>query len=177
MSYNEQPAWQPPGQPAPKRHRRWPWYTLAAVIVVIVVAAVSTSGGNTGSTTGGGTTTAPLTSGDPASPAGQVAITTAPTPPAANDTVVYTITGGHAQDITYIAPGGNVQESQVTDRTALPWTQSFTVPAGTEGLTMELTAQNAGGGTIGCTITVNGKAVASNSSSGEYAVVSCSGSS
>lgn len=93
----------------------------------------------------------------------------------AGDVVVYTITGGHSTDITYIAPG-SFQTSQITDRTALPWSKSFTLVSDSESTAYELSAQNAAGGTIGCSITVDGSVVASNSSSGEYAVVECSAS-
>lgn len=179
MSYQpEQPAWQqptpPPVQPpAPKRRPRWPWWIGGLVVALIVIAAIA--GGNTG---GGGTSTStPLTPGDPGSSSSApltIAATTAaanPPPAPTTDTIVYTVTGGHAQDITWIGP--DLQESQITDRTVLPWSKTFTAPAGTGGLGMSLDAQNAGGGTIGCSITVDGKVVASNSSSGQYALVVC----
>ena len=162
--YQGQLAWQygqlpqPPAPVMPKKRRRWPWITLGAVIVVIVIVSLSNSGnsGNTGSRSGA---PAPVTSA--AAPA--------------QDTIVYTITGGHSSDITFMEPGEGVQESQITDRTALPWTKTWTLdPSSYEQFTLSIEAQNASGGTIGCSIAVNGKVVAQNSSSGEYAVVTCS---
>lgn len=165
----DQPAWQPTGLPPrpPKKRRRWPWISLGAVVLLIVVISVST-GGKGGS---GTSTSTPLTPGA-GSPASQVAATTAP----AQDTIVYTVTGGHASDITYAQPGESFQQSQLTDRTALPWSKTWTVaPDGYSSITLSIVAQNAGGGTIGCQISINGKTVASNSSTGEYAVVDCAG--
>lgn len=97
--------------------------------------------------------------------------TSAPPVVSDTDTVTYTVTGRSAGTITYENAGGDA--SQVTDTTRLPWTVSFTVPAGSEGF-LYVSAQNAGGGTIGCSISVNGQAVKQNTSSGTYAIVDCS---
>jgi hypothetical protein len=127
----------------------------------------------------GRTPTATAPANSPAQqPAAQPTTTTvAPAPPPApvQDTIVYTITGGHAGNITYIQPGESFQESQITDRTKLPWSKTWTLdPSGYEQFGLTIEAQNSGGGTIGCSITVDGKVIAQNSSSGEYAVVTCS---
>ena len=98
-------------------------------------------------------------------------LTVEPAPTPASDTVAYTVTGHRAGTITYQNGDGNA--SQVTDTTKLPWTVSFTVPAGTEGF-LYVSAQNAGSGTIGCSISVNGQVVKQNSSTGMYAIVECS---
>jgi hypothetical protein len=187
--FAEQPAWvsgqfPPPNMPAPapKKRRRWPWITVGAVVVVIVVAAITGNSGNksTGnSAPSAGTPTATAPANSPAQqPAAQPTTTTvAPAPPPApvQDTIVYTITGGHAGNITYIQPGESFQESQITDRTKLPWSKTWTLdPSGYEQFGLTIEAQNSGGGTIGCSITVDGKVIAQNSSSGEYAVVTCS---
>lgn len=94
-----------------------------------------------------------------------------PTAPAV-DTVVYTVTGRSAGAITYENSTGDT--SQVTDTTRLPWKVSFTEPAGTEGF-LYVSAQNAGSGTIGCSISINGQVVKQNTSTGAYAIVDCSG--
>lgn len=88
-----------------------------------------------------------------------------------DDTVTYTITGHRSGTITYTNAGGDI--SQVTDTTKLPWTISFTVPAGTEDF-LSVSAQNAGSGTIGCSISINGQVAKQNTSTGTYAIVDCS---
>ena len=168
--------------PAPKKRRRWPWITLGAVVAVIVVAGIAgNNGGNGSSNKPAPAAATPSPTAAATSPAQQAAAkpttTVAPAPPPApaQDTIVYTITGGHASDITYVQPGESFQESQITDRTALPWSKTWTLdPSGYEQFSLTIEAQNAGGGTIGCSITVDGKVIAQNSSSGEYAVVTCS---
>ncbi|HEY4455088.1 MAG TPA: MmpS family transport accessory protein [Pseudonocardiaceae bacterium] len=181
--FAEQPAWmsgqlpQPPA-PSPKKRRRWPWITLGAVVIVIVIAATAGNSGNknTGNPAPSAATSAAASpaQGAAAQPTTS-AVAAAPPAAPAQDTIVYTVTGGHAGDITYISPGESVQESQLTDRTALPWSKTWTLdPSGYEQFSLTIEAQNAGGGTIGCSITVNGKVIAQNSSSGEYSVVTCS---
>lgn len=177
----EQPAWQQPPnpqyQPGPPKKKasktaKIVFSIAGALIILVVIAGIVGGGGSTSpSTSTSPTQAAPLTSSDLGSPAGQVAAATTITTTANDDTVVYTITGKSSTDITYISP--DLQESQITDRTALPWSKTFTVPAGTAGLGMSLDAQNAEGGTISCSISVNGKVVVSNSSSGQYALVMC----
>jgi hypothetical protein len=97
--------------------------------------------------------------------------TSAPATISDTDTVTYSITGRSAGTITYENAGGDT--SQLTDTTRLPWTVSFTVPAGTEGF-LYVSAQNAGSGTIGCSISVNGQVQKQNTSTGTYAIVDCS---
>ena len=91
--------------------------------------------------------------------------------PDATDLVTYTVTGAATDMITYANGSGNI--AQVTDLTGLPWTAHFSVPAGTEGF-LSVSAQNAGYGQIGCSISINGQVVARNTSTGQYAVVECS---
>lgn len=96
-----------------------------------------------------------------------------PAPPeGGSQQVVYTVNGESAMNVTY---GANGQTSQQTNPT-LPWTTSG--PAeGSFGF-YSLTAQNGqSGGEISCRIEVGGKVLAENTSSGPYAVVTCSGTS
>jgi hypothetical protein len=90
------------------------------------------------------------------------------------NTVVYTLSGQVADNIEYAVPG-TAQEAQLADRTSLPWSKSFTVPAGTTYFSTNITAQNAGSGTIACSISVNGKVVATQSASGAHVPVTCFG--
>lgn len=100
---------------------------------------------------------------------------TSPSTPASStaaDAVVYTVTGKRAGTITYQNSNGDA--SQVTDTTKLPWTYSFTEPFGARGF-LYVSAQNAGTGSIECSISVNGQVVKQNTSTGTYAIVTCTG--
>ncbi len=85
----------------------------------------------------------------------------------AKKTIVIEVTGAKKADVTY---GLNTDQSQANG-TAVPWKKTLTT---TEPLTIvTLLAQNKGGGTISCKITVDGKVVKTNSSEGEYAIATC----
>ena len=87
--------------------------------------------------------------------------------------VTYEVTGtGTAQNITY---GGNGGTSQQTNAT-LPWTVTDPAPQGFGFYS--LTAMNGtGAGEIRCRIKIGERLLVENVSSGQYAVVSCSGTS
>lgn len=98
------------------------------------------------------------------------------------NTVTYEVTsdGPTASSVTYMTlnNGGTGQE-QATDA-ALPFTKELTLEDGGAFSTnvFSLVAQAAEGATtISCKITAKGEAIAEQTSTGEYAVVSCSGSS
>lgn len=87
--------------------------------------------------------------------------------------VVYSVTGSARTSglIDYVVAGGQQQ----VNGTALPWTFAQDVVARRSGASVFVSAQNAGAsGSISCEIDMDGKTVASNTSSGAYAVVSCS---
>lgn len=70
-------------------------------------------------------------------------------------------------NISYTTDGGSEQ----TDSPKLPFTKEFTVTGSTFGT---VTASNGQTGTkVTCTVTVDGKQVSTNSSSGQYASASC----
>jgi len=87
--------------------------------------------------------------------------------------VIYKVTGtgGATQaDMTFTtsASGSITQENGEK----LPWTK--TVEFEDEPLNFfSVSAQNRGGGELTCTVTVDGEEVASNTSSGRFAIVSC----
>jgi hypothetical protein len=188
-----QPDQPPAPQPAPRKKRRWPWVAGGVFVVVVIAAIVGGQGSGSTSNTAAATTAATATEQAAAAPtvtvpcdgctpedqipqdciSGCTSSTTAAPDVPASDTIVYTITGHRSSDITYIVPG-SFQESQVTDTTKLPWSKTFTVDSG-QYSSLIISAQNAGGGTIGCSISVDGQVVASNSSTGEYAIVECQG--
>ena len=90
-------------------------------------------------------------------------------------TVVYAITGSGTADITYDTfQNGSSGTSQETG-VSLPWSKTLTA----SGLfsAYSLTASNgSGSGSLACTITVDGKVISHNVSSGQYANVACTGS-
>ena len=76
-----------------------------------------------------------------------------------------------ANSITYMQPDGKFEMSQENGN-PLPWKKRWTgvdsVPIG-----WNMNAQQNGGGEIKCVVKHNGKVVADNTSSGNYAVVTC----
>ncbi len=83
-------------------------------------------------------------------------------------TVVLSVTGTGPMDVSYMAGGRSSQDTAA----ASPWQARYQMygPAPVTALT----AQNGGSGSISCTITEDGQIVASNTSTGAYAVVQCS---
>jgi hypothetical protein len=89
---------------------------------------------------------------------------------AAKHTVILEVSGPKTADVTY---GMEADQSQ-DNGTTLPWKKTLT--ADTLMLGASVYAQSKGtSGKITCKITVDGKVVKTNSSSGEYAVVTCQG--
>lgn len=86
-------------------------------------------------------------------------------------TVAYEVTGTGTASVFY--SGRNFDTAQEND-TALPWTKNVTM----DGLlkVVSLTATNgAEDGEISCRITVGGKVIAEQTSSGAFATVTCTG--
>lgn len=81
-----------------------------------------------------------------------------------------TTTGAGISSVTYSKPDFNI--SQETNVRGKKWARTIEIAGDTLGI--GLNAQNAGGGTITCRVTRgDGSVLSENSSSGEYAVVSC----
>lgn len=127
--------------------------TLAAILAVPLVAATLACGG---------------TPKDPRGPG----VTDSQTGKSER-TVVFEVAGttGSASNISY-GMGANLSQD---NGQKLPWRKES---KSTDALLLtSLSAQSAGGsGTITCKITVDGALVAENTSQGQYAVVTCSGS-
>ena len=77
-------------------------------------------------------------------------------------------TGSGISSVTYMKPGFNIAQD-----TAVHGKHWSATVRDTYDQDPNMNAQNSGGGTITCTILHNGQVVASNSSKGSYAVVSC----
>ena len=82
--------------------------------------------------------------------------------------MVYKVTGPSSAMVTYSTPSGQEQDSSAD----LPWTKKFKAKGGEF---LSVSAQNKGGGTITCTITVDGKTIKRARSKGAYAIASCDG--
>lgn len=86
----------------------------------------------------------------------------------ATHTVVLEVSGPATADITY---GIGADQSQETDAT-VPWRKELT--SDNAVLITVLLAQSKGTGPINCKITVDGAVVKQNTSTGEFAIVTCS---
>jgi hypothetical protein len=159
----------PPPPSAPKKRKKWPWI-VGGIVLLIIVISVSSKGGST--TTAGGSGTASATSQAPAAAPAPASGAPGSTASGASG-VVYEVTGtGRANNITF---GDVTKGLSQQNGTKLPWKK--TAPTSDGFAAYGLTAQNGGSGQISCKITVDGKEIANNTSSGQYAVVSCNGSS
>lgn len=168
-AYGQPTGQWPPRPPAPKKSRKWPWVLGGVVVLIVLIAAIS-GGGETAAPTGT-TGAAPATSA-PSAPSGAGDGSDAPSSSAgASSGVVYEVTGsGRATSISYGGAGGISQ----ANGERLPWTETADAADGF-GI-YSLTAQSNGSGEITCRITVDGQEIARQTSTGQYAVVSCSGS-
>ena len=87
--------------------------------------------------------------------------------------VLYEVTGTAKRAlVTYSSTtSGDIAQDSAA---RIPWKKRLTM-GGDVIPTFTLTAQNSGGGTIGCKVTVDGEVIAENRSRGRFAVVSCDG--
>jgi hypothetical protein len=146
----------------PKKKRKWPWIVGGVVGVIVLAAAVN----------GGGTSGRP----DPATAAAQQPGPTEPAAPAGaaepdldfgEKLVTLTVEGSGKATVTYMKSGGQEQK-EVT----LPWTSEIKA-----SFISSLVAQKKSGNSaeISCRIAEGSEVIADNTSSGPYAVVTCSG--
>lgn len=87
--------------------------------------------------------------------------------------VVYTVTGdGGKASVTYTVDGkGSTQQENVA---SLPWTHKMTLKQGLVDINvLTVIAQNSGDGKIACSISVDGKEVKTATSSGQFAIATC----
>jgi uncharacterized protein YceK len=87
-------------------------------------------------------------------------------------TVVYTVTGNGTGDITYASFSGTNSGSAAVNGATLPWSKTFTATGIFTGFDVSVTGDSAT--QVSCTITVDGKQVAHNTGSGQYASADCS---
>lgn len=160
----QQPGWAPAGAPVPgyspapapaaRKRRRWPW-VIAGIVVVFFIIGIAAGGGEQ----------APSGNGGPA----------AGDSPAADSGTVYEITGQGADtaSITYVT---NSQINQAQENgAALPWTKTVQLGDGFFNYSSVVAQVGEGVTSITCRISQGGKVLVENTSTGPYAVVTCSG--
>jgi hypothetical protein len=100
---------------------------------------------------------------------------------AASHTVVYSVTGAARDaDVTYSTFANGSAGTEQSSSTPLPFTKTITVKGSKNSFTFnsfDLTATNGMNdtGTISCQLTIDGKSISSQTSSGSLASVNCSG--
>lgn len=106
------------------------------------------------------------------------AVASAPAASTGGDVITYEVTGsGTAGNITYVKDDKMGMEQ--VNGTSLPWTKEVTFDSGVftiQPLSLVAQSGSGGNGEITCRILRNGEEITSSTSSGPYAVVSCSGS-
>ena len=95
-----------------------------------------------------------------------------PAPPPV-DTVQYSVwgNGSSASSVTYSIPNGAFSQSQVADA-GIPW--SVTLPITGSYNSFVMVVQAGDGNSISCAISINGRIVDQETSTGQYTVVTCS---
>ena len=150
----------PPPAP-PRKRRKWP-FVLGGIVLLIVIIAVSSRGGG-----GEPSTAAPAAGGQPAAAAG----------------ITYEVTGeaggdgsgsGIRTSVTYTSDDSFNQSQE--NGVDLPWTK--TVDLGSGFFTGASLVAQAGDGveSITCRIKDGDEVISENTSTGQFAVVTCSGS-
>jgi hypothetical protein len=174
------PSWSPVVT-APKRPKRWPWIVGGSVVALFLLI---------------GATSSPTTPAASAAPAPVISAPVAPAPayvPAYTPAPAYTPVPAPAAPATVASSGTHVKyEVTATKKSSgvitytsgqnmsigqqstarLPWRKELDV---TGFFVPTLSAQNSGGGSITCRITVDGAVVSEVTSEGAYSIASCSG--
>jgi hypothetical protein len=89
-------------------------------------------------------------------------------------TIRYELTGtGNASTVAYSSDGSGSQSQEASAK--LPWSKEIKLPRGKIGVPVITAQRGSGNGDITCRILVDGKEVKKATSSGQYAVVTCSG--
>ena len=187
-----------------KKHRKWPWVTGGVVALLLVIGIATSGGGTDPgtATVEAPVTTTVDPAAEAASRSAEAAsrsagasreraaaeasaasaeaeakrleaeAAAASRAEAVNRRITYAVstTGPGILSVTYVTDGFNI--AQETDVPGAEW--SKTVEASGDTLGWNMNAQNEGGGTITCTIMRGDRIVTENTSSGDYAMVTCS---
>ncbi len=163
-------AYQPPAgyELKKKKRKKWPW-VLGAIVLLFVIIGVST-GGNKGASNTATSPAAPAAGGGSAGGAAEA--------PAAESTgITYEVTTSDGKGtalVTYTSDK-NMNTSQ-ENGAKLPWKK--TVDLGTSIFSATSLVAQAGQGvdSISCKISDGDRVISENTSTGQFAVVTCSGS-
>lgn len=91
------------------------------------------------------------------------------------ETVSYSVTGTGKAIVSYDVQHGDSLSFAQTSSATLPWTKTITMTGAFGDYVLNAQLTGGTGTTISCSIQVNGKQVATNTSHGKFATVSCSG--
>jgi hypothetical protein len=159
----------PPGEPLPYRPGGRPRSRAALLVLIALAAGALIIAGWL--TAGHGTTTARTPSTGAEHPAD---VAQAPAPVVTHDIVYEVTAGGHGDQgsVSYVdADGDIIRRSGIP----LPWRTTFRRD-GKAPLVLDAQRTLGGdGGPVSCTITVDGKVVATTTARGKYAAPECSG--
>lgn len=179
----QQPGYVPPGpgQPYPpqeppkkKRGGCMKWGAIVVGVLILIAIIASIAGGGDDDTEGTGETAtsqpeAPATdeTGSAAEPASE------PEQSPQNSGLRWEAetSGGTPMDITYVGENFNITQQQ--DQ-ASPWTATIDVDSRMDVMGANMSAQNNGGGNVTCRVYWDGELVNENTSSGEFAIATCS---
>ena len=138
------------------KRKRWPWLLGGVAALIVIIAVAGGSGGNTD--------TSPAAPDAPAVPA------------SSGTTYEVTTEGGGTALVTYTSDGSfNISQE---NGAALPWTKTVDLGSGILGGGAGASLQAQGDGSadsITCRVTHDGEVVSENTSTGQFAVVTCSG--
>jgi hypothetical protein len=177
-----------PPRPAPKKRKKWPFIVGGIVVLFVIIGIAGQGGSNSGTDTTAAQSpaaaAAPAGNSQPAG--GQAPAEPPPAAPAApaaadegTDEITYEVTGegvSKANNITYVKDKNFGQQQE--NGAKLPWKKTIKMENGLfDAQPTSLVAQSGSGGagSITCRILKNGQEVTSSTSSGAYAVVTCSG--
>lgn len=156
----QQPQYAPIA-PAPKKKRgKVKWFVLGAIALIVVISVASNSGDSepiAPAPAGGATTAAPAQA--PAKKKNTVMVT-------------YKVSGPSTASMTYAVDG--MGKSSQANGESLPWAKDVEIEKGLLGRYGLIAQSGDSGGAITCEIAVDGKVVDTQTSTGGYAVVSCS---
>lgn len=173
-----QQPYQQPGQPYPPQEQpkkkggcmKWVLIILGVIIVIAVIASIAGGGGDEETATEVDTTE-PAEVQEEAAPADEPAAE--PEQEAGESGLRWEAetSGGTPMDITYVGENFNITQQQGQ---ASPWTATVDVDSKMDVMGANMSAQNTGGGDVTCRVYWDGELVNENTSSGEYAIATCS---
>lgn len=149
----------PTPAPTPSKRKKWPWI-VGGIAALIIVGSMAGKDAN-----------------NPAQQTNAAQLPAATTAPAAaKPTVVYRVTGT-AKDVSVIyttMDSGNWSSSTEQD-VPLPWEKTVEVDGGILSGGSLIVTTGFQGGTVTCTVVVDGEEAKTAQASGEFASASCSG--